>query len=69
MRAIIDMIESLLIRDPTALAYKRMRRKTERCRLMGAQIGEFVRLWGNVDFANPHLVTIGDCICIGGEHT
>jgi acetyltransferase-like isoleucine patch superfamily enzyme len=67
IKVTVDMMDSLFTQDPTALAYKRMKKKIESCREAGAQIGEHVRLWGNIDFVNPHLVIIGDRTCIGAE--
>lgn len=41
-----------------------MRHKIESYRKKGAVIGENVRLWGTIDGVNPHLVTIGDNVCL-----
>ncbi len=49
------------------LAFAGMREQIEAYRRAGAQIGKFVRLWGKLDAINPHLVTIGDCTCVGSE--
>lgn len=44
--------------------YERMYRKVERYRSRGVIIGKNCRIWGNLDAINPHVITIGDNVCL-----
>lgn len=65
LRLIISRILNIL-RDPPD-QYVLMRAKIEMYRIKGAIIGNNVRLWGNIDAINPHLVTIGDNVCLADQ--
>lgn len=64
---LIKRIYNLLFPPPKKDQYTLMREKIENYRRLGADIGEYVRLWGRIDEVNPHLVTIGNCVCVGAE--
>ena len=49
------------------LMYELMREKVMKYRAEGATIGNHCRLWGNIDAVNPHLVTIGDNVCLADQ--